>query len=174
MRNIKSRSGTVMLAVALSLLCFVLISTYMMSGLYARYTSSGSGDDTARVAKFDVSYAWEGEVDIKVQNSLEGSYTFSVTNNSEVAVRYSLYLNFDTAFPEYLTVKVDDTDGTFSADRKTVTFENVGDIAVAASGKTHVLKFTVSNVNDFTSAADGKSYSQSFEFDAILDCVQID
>ncbi len=52
MRNIKSRSGTVMLAVALSLLCFVLISTHMTSGLYAKYMSTGSGSDSARVIKF--------------------------------------------------------------------------------------------------------------------------
>ena len=34
------------------LFCLTVISTYMVSGLYARYTTSGTGEDSARVIKF--------------------------------------------------------------------------------------------------------------------------
>jgi hypothetical protein len=34
-----------------------LFSSYMTGGLYARYTSSASGSDEARVAKFDVAHS---------------------------------------------------------------------------------------------------------------------
>lgn len=34
------------------LFCLTVISTHLVSGLYARYTTSGSGDDSARVIRF--------------------------------------------------------------------------------------------------------------------------
>ena len=41
-----------MLFLAGILFCLVLISTAMMGGLFARYTTTGTGSDSARVAKF--------------------------------------------------------------------------------------------------------------------------
>lgn len=40
------------LRIAAVLLCLVLVSTYLLSGLYARYTTSATGTDEARVAVF--------------------------------------------------------------------------------------------------------------------------
>ena len=48
----KNKSGTIMLVIALILLLFVLVSLHMTSGLYAKYMSTGSGSDSARVIKF--------------------------------------------------------------------------------------------------------------------------
>lgn len=74
------------------LLCMTLLSTYCVSGLYARYTVSGRSGDSARVAKFSI----EGEGVLTEQieesfvpgSSLEKS--LSIHNNSEVAVEYTI------------------------------------------------------------------------------------
>lgn len=44
--------GSLMIRIAAALFCLVLISTSMMSGLYAKFISRGSGSDEARVIKF--------------------------------------------------------------------------------------------------------------------------
>lgn len=52
MKKNKFSSGQIMIFVAGALFCLMLISVSLMSGLYARYISTGSGSDTARVIKF--------------------------------------------------------------------------------------------------------------------------
>ena len=44
--------GERLLFLAGILFCLILITTAMLGGLFARYTTSGSGSDSARVAKF--------------------------------------------------------------------------------------------------------------------------
>ena len=89
---------------SLVLLTMTMFSTHFMSGLYARYTTVDGGGDEARVATFNVSenivfngtpvtlgiYELETTFD-KIDTEGEfvnPKYTFSVTNSSEVAVRY--------------------------------------------------------------------------------------
>ena len=43
------------MCLAAILLCLTLFSFYLCGGLYARYTTSDSGEDAGRVARFDVS-----------------------------------------------------------------------------------------------------------------------
>lgn len=54
--NRKRRSsftpGELLMLLAGVLFCLVLISTALLGGLFARYTTSGTGSDNARVAKF--------------------------------------------------------------------------------------------------------------------------
>lgn len=73
---------------ALVLLMLTMISIHMTSGLYARYVSSASGEDSARVAKFDVSVsdAYGQTVSVPIQPGEEAEKYFTVTNKSEVAV----------------------------------------------------------------------------------------
>lgn len=49
MRNTK---GNVPMKLACLLLILVMLTTYMTSGLYARYVATGTGEDSARVIKF--------------------------------------------------------------------------------------------------------------------------
>ena len=82
------------------LFCAVLLSVSMMGGLYARYVSSGSGGDSARVAKFSVTDSLAitkgGETVSSITEVLSlipGEsvvYTYSVTNDSEVAVLFTV------------------------------------------------------------------------------------
>ena len=82
----------------LVLLCLMVVSTYMVGGLYARFSTNSSGVGNVGVAKFDVSAQCQ-------YNSATGEYILTVTNNSDVAVRYS----FNTgALPEGVSIEMND------------------------------------------------------------------
>lgn len=74
------------------LLCLVLMSFWLMCNMYAKYTSQASGSDSARVAKFNVTEAGEATQQIKVDAwpGFKKEYQVSVTNNSEVAIDYTM------------------------------------------------------------------------------------
>lgn len=77
--------------VALLLLCAVLLSSYAIGGLYARYASGQSGDDDARVAKFSFSDNLDGQsIALPVAMAPGESHTvqIQVQNTGEVALRY--------------------------------------------------------------------------------------
>lgn len=99
--------GSIMMRVAGVMLCLVLFSVHMMGGLYARYSSFGTADDTGRVAKFDVIVA--GVSDNAVASKVEASctkageqgnaYAIHITNASEVAVRYTVAVTLNDTVP---------------------------------------------------------------------------
>ena len=77
---------------------YFLIITFIVTGVsLSRYSMASLEQDTSRVAKFNVSVthtAWSnGDQDISA-HKLNGNkvYTFTVTNNSEVAVRARLVI----------------------------------------------------------------------------------
>ena len=76
------------MCLAAILLCLTLFSFYFCGGLYARYTTSDSGEDAARVARFDVSedgaYFSKNLLIETAPGRVEREIV--VTNNSEVAV----------------------------------------------------------------------------------------
>ena len=79
---------------ALVLLLLTMISIHLTSGLYARYVATATGEDSARVAKFDVVTKLDNK-DITLDctsNTTSGTYTLTVQNNSEVSVKYDLYV----------------------------------------------------------------------------------
>lgn len=81
------------ICVACVLLCLTLFSFHLCGGLYARYTSTATGSDYARVARFDVSEAGAClSTDYLVETVVPGTTTqrITVTNNSEVAVAYKV------------------------------------------------------------------------------------
>ena len=55
MRQQNSIKTPIVFRIALVLLCVMLFSFYLIGGLYARYTASASGGDSARVARFEFS-----------------------------------------------------------------------------------------------------------------------
>jgi len=74
------------------LLCLALVTTYFVSGLFARYAASGQGSDNARAAKFSVEgggvFSQPVVADFTPGDFIESE--FSVQNNSEVAVEYTI------------------------------------------------------------------------------------
>lgn len=77
--------------IAVVLLCLTLISMHLTSGLFARYSTSVTDDDSARVAKFEVTTGDEVFVDtflFEVAPNISVDYISPlITNNSEVAVK---------------------------------------------------------------------------------------
>ena len=172
----KTTTGPLLLRIALILLCMTLFSTSMLSGLYAKYTAKNNGEDSARVAKFNVEAAGlSGDVTVNAsQADAAGIYQFTVTNHSEVAITYDLVITFPSGIPPYAQVSLDGKSGT--PDGNSITFSDVASLAPAAPSKNHTLTFTVnmSKLDSLTYSADGETYSQKVTFTATIRCTQID
>lgn len=77
------------------LLCALLCSVHLMGGLYARYSTSVSGGDGARVAVFGVvcsSNDANTTKSLEIGSSETVSYVFTVENTSEVTIQYTILL----------------------------------------------------------------------------------
>ena len=97
MRNESVRRKNWMLRIAAVLLIMVLVSTHMVSGLFARYTTTASGSDGARVAKFQITESLLNEDDSVFTSVAAGvvpnvpcEVEVAVDNASEVAVTYEI------------------------------------------------------------------------------------
>lgn len=88
--------------IAAMLLCLVLVSFWMMCNLYARYTTEASGEDGARVAKFEVTEVGKSgqnltqQMKIDVYPGFAETYSVGVTNKSEVAIEYKIEAKNET------------------------------------------------------------------------------
>ena len=93
----------VVFCVGIALLCLFMFSLYLSGGMYARYATTASGSDGARVAKFDIEYTSTTITDWSQTVALDEMYPgsaetieFSVTNKSEVAVCLQVVLTNQT------------------------------------------------------------------------------
>lgn len=91
----KSYRGTpVLFWIGLMLLCITLFLSHLSIGLYARYATSDTAGDSARVAEFKVSDQIDGAVaqsftvNVALYPSQEKGYVFTITNDGEVTVDY--------------------------------------------------------------------------------------
>ena len=120
-----------MFYVGCALLCLALFSANLTSGLYARYTTTASGSDSARVARFDVSNTVQSE-DAQINlhfydaSLLSDEVTFTVESSSEVAVSYSVTVTMptDDNYDSWLDVKLGGSAPT-SSTANSYTFSNV-------------------------------------------------
>ncbi len=141
------------------LVCLLVLSFHMMSGLLAKYNAIGSGSDDARVAAFHVVVSGTPQESDIVCTSVDngnGTYTITIQNNSEVAVHYDLSL---TITGNATGVRYD-----FSPES--------GDLAVGDTG-TSALTFTV-NWNDFTADKTGAKAEVTLAFTVTVNVTQID
>ena len=105
--------NAILMRTVVVLLVLVCLSTAMVTGRYARYFSSASGEASARVAKFDVTVS-EVEtqvVPVLIQPGETAHYYFTVENQSEVAVALrfqvtSSYSNLPLSFEHPLSAVV--------------------------------------------------------------------
>jgi len=164
------------LCAAAVLLCLTLVSIHLTSGLYARYTASATGSDSARVAKFDVAVSIapaDGGVTLSNENK-SGSYTIIIENKSEVAIEYSLALSFADR-PDGLGAKLGEANGV--ADNKTISFSDKFTLAPGTSSAGHILTLTMAagQWGDITKDMSGISgTTASMPFTVEVAAVQID
>lgn len=168
--------GGIILRVALVVLVLVLLSVHLMGGLFAKYTTTGKGDDDARVAKFQVEVTGLPDavsIECTAGESNDGTYTITVTNMSEVAVEYDMIVVYD-AVVDGVSATIDGkTQSTTSADGKALTFQNVGVLPVGTSADTHELEFVV-NWAKFTEHITGNSAEKTLNFTVTIHVVQVD
>lgn len=108
-----NRKINIPMCLAFILFVLTLITTHLTSGLFARYTVTASGSDSARVAKFDVTGSLDQtEVTVDCNQTKSGTYVITVNNQSEVAVDYIIYVKLDEAVVgTNLWVEMDDIAG---------------------------------------------------------------
>lgn len=153
------------------LLFLTLLSTHLLSGLYARYTSVATGSDSARVAKFDVQVTGPEDIEIFYGGTGEGPYDITVVNNSEVAVA----CNMDVVVSEInfgITVTLNGTPLSTS-EAKTLPFGKLGEIAPGGTA-TYDMTFAVQDWGQFTQAIEGTSREHEVTFTMYIDVVQVD
>lgn len=134
-------------------LCYLLVAVLAFTGAsVAGYRTESSGDDSARVARFEVTAApVEGQsTAFKLDAThLSDSYSFTVTNGSETAVSYDVVVTVPNGqtMPNGVTVSLKNGDATVSRkDGETgsvYTFPNAGRFEAASSAEqTLTLTFT--------------------------------
>ena len=161
---------------AIILLFLTLLSVHLTSGLYARYVTTTNASDGARVAKFQVSGSVGENVTVDCQNTNNGEFALTVNNASEVSVEYAVDVIFTEAIPtDELKVTVDGATGIWSADRKTVSFVQVGTLDANAGSQNHSLKFTVLDWSYVTyDAVNAVSAQKELDFTVKFTVEQID
>lgn len=87
-------SGIVLRVTAI-LICLVLFSAHLASGMFAKYTAGASEESSARVAKLGRVKIIEEEA-LSLDSVGNGTYKFLVKNNSETAFRYDIKLKITT------------------------------------------------------------------------------
>lgn len=132
----------------------------------AKYVTSSSGSDSARVARFEVNAAGEDNTTIELDASdaakKQAEYQFTVSNKNkigdkvnETATGYDVVVTFPRELKGVtLTLKNGNKpiEATLSTDKKTYTFTNVGEFAAVKERiDTLTLTFTVTD-----DAVDGK------------------
>lgn len=132
-------------------LCYLLVAVLAFTGAsVAGYKTENSGDDSARVARFEVTAApVEGQsTEFKLNSTTKsGSYSFTVTNGSETAVSYDVVVTVPDgkSLPNGVTVSLKKGDATVSGQVGTTgrvyTFHNAGKFE-AASPDTQTLTLT--------------------------------
>jgi hypothetical protein len=84
------------------LLYLVLLSTWLLSGLSARFSTGATANDAARVAKFDVTESSTMSRNFAVTmkpGAVSEDITVQVQNSSETAVRYTIAFELNGNLP---------------------------------------------------------------------------
>ncbi len=124
-------------------LCYLLVAVLAFTGAsVAGYKTENSGNDSARVARFEVTAAPAGEqrTEFTLNSTTKSdSYRFTVTNGSETAVSYDVVVTVP--------------DGQTMPNGVTVSLKN-GETAVKrADGETGSTEYTFPNAGKFEAAS---------------------
>ncbi len=152
MRDKSRAKVNITLRIAAVMLVLVLISASMISGMYARFTTTAYGEDSARVAKWDVDVTNtsttmnfnESGTQIVAEKR---DYTFTVTNNSEVSMEFFVKVSFDKKAPAHITLKLDNGEEIECNGEESYTF-TVSTPLTVGEEKTHSLSVIINYIKD--------------------------
>ena len=125
-------------------LCYLLVAVLAFTGAsVAGYKTENSGDDSARVARFEVTAApVNGQSTEFTLNSTTKSdnYRFTVTNGSETAVSYDVVVTVPGGMPGGVTVSLTNAAGDVSREtgetsNTVYTFPNAGKFEAASQAE---------------------------------------
>ena len=134
-------------------LCYLLVAVLAFTGAsVAGYKTENSGDDSARVARFNIEAAQadgQGTAFELDATHLSGSYSFTVTNGSETAVSYDVVVTVpnDQTMPSGVTVSLSNgvkpVSGRVDPTGRIYTFSNAGTFEAASTAPQNLtLTFT--------------------------------
>ncbi len=134
--------------IAATLGCLTIISAYLLSGVYAKFSTTASGSDSARVAKWDIQInakpsqglTFSGKMDAEMKESL--SYGFSVSSNSEVSAKYYITVEFSGKLDSTVDLYIGGIPGTPNDDRTVFTFAGDWTFAPGSHSQEHTLTLT--------------------------------
>ena len=171
---------------AVVLLFLTLLSIHLTSGLFARYTTTVTASDSARVAKFDVDVTADiKDITVDCEQSDSGTFILTVNNKSEVAVIYVLKIKLPTSVNGtdlYLT-KDDEKDETgqlrkFSPKGDVYTFtinEKLDPVGGTTCQREHKFSFGVYSWHTVTEDAnESPTYNWDLNFNVDVVATQVD
>ena len=152
----EKHKANIIFRVMLILLCLVLFSAHLSSGMLAKYATNGIVGASARVAKTGVTITSETEPTYAANGTV--TYSFNVLNDSEVAIEYSLVVVPKCAditaaqlAAAFVNPKIDNVAGVFDAATGAYTF-SLAQQVVPGEDTDHTLTFMK---NDIAAAIDG-------------------
>ena len=123
-KYVRKPKMNIAMCVAGVLFCLTMVSTYMVSGLFARYSSTGTGSDSARVMKF-------GKITIEETGDFVGN-TKNMMIIPGVDLEKKAVVNFDgSEAATYVFVEVDLAGNWTYAEPGTFLYGTLMDWAVA-------------------------------------------
>ena len=173
------RKSNIPIRIAGILLCVVLFTSHLVSGMFAKYvTGSSNLGDTAGTASVDLSVTHSAAADS------DDGYVFTVKNDSEVSFAYDVIVTFADPAQGFDVTKVFNADSVMigtssfsakSADGKVFTFADYGTIEPGAASDL-VLSFEAlpvyMNVDDTLNKL--SLYNGGFPFTVSVRAEQID
>lgn len=157
MKNRKKPVG-IWTDVAVLVVCLAIVTSCLSSGMLAKYASRASGGfDSARAAAFNVNAVLQSSDD--TIDDTPAVYKLDLTNDSEVAVRYTVFIDFNGK-ADGLEVIINGVSRKIVAGSEAI-FENVGTLDPGASADD--LTVTIKR-GDFEGAADDLSFTAKVKF----------
>lgn len=125
----RPRTGNLPIRVAAVLFCLTLLSTYLVTGLFARYAVTAQSSEQARVAAFSITGAEALDQTKTIKATVSPGETTEVkliiNNNSEVAVEYEIEVINDTEnLPLSLELKEGNTSLATATGKDKITFKD--------------------------------------------------
>ena len=150
----RNQNRNIPMRLAALLLCLTTVSLYLVSGLFAKYTTSDNDADSARVAAFvfDVNDTTSHFFDVSAVDAPGKSkeFTFTVQNyngsvTSEVSEQYEISVAIHGSLPLAVTISDASNANSFTLDAPVSDKDTLSGMAFSAGqAETHTYTLTVS------------------------------
>ncbi len=129
----------------LCIISCVLLCGYLVSDTWARYFTEGGGEDSAKVANWDVEVTSVSNSYSESDTAPTVTYVFNVENNSEVAMNCFVKITFDIAPSAHIKLRLQDQ--LIECDGVSKSYEFGGIMHNAAETKEHTLTVEIQYID---------------------------